>query len=883
VPPAENEDTGHHRIEIIHESLLTAWPRLVRWQSQDADSALLRDELRQAAQMWEQHDRADDLLWIGTAFEEFRLWRQRYPGGLTATEEAFAQAMTTHAARRKRRRRMVVTGAFAILLAVVGAIGTMWRQSETARREEERARREAVAAQLLSLGRLQLEEFPSEALAYALASLEEADSEAARLLALEALWQGPTALVLKPAEFDGINRLRPSPDGRWLVTLGMQNGAVLWSRGGGPPKILQGGDPEGGLAFGAWSPDSKIFITKHYKSTAVRLWSIPEGKEIHSWDLDGVNEETRLLLRGDRLLELTTIDSPSSTTSHGIERVRSWPLEGGEPEALGRWDARQVMSSDIDPDGHWVAYADGEVVALHRLDALENSPPRLVGRHPDEKVGVRFHPRGGRLASGSESGEVRLWSVDGEGERPLRTLRGEGSTRNLAIDPKDRWLAAGNSGPIRAPHAALLWNLENPPDAQPIPLGDFHYGWNWQMAFDPEGRWLLFPQWNHTVFWALSDRYPRVLRGQEPPYISVAFAPDGGFLASASDDLTVRLWPLALEAGEEVRILHHERTARTLRNIEWSPTGDHLLVTNYLEGRVVVLPRGPGESRVLGPPLTVPSASVGSATFDLDGRRVAAAFQQMGPGGPREIRIWDLASGEEQAFNPQVEGEECPHPLLGDGYVDQMHFLPDGRLLTAGTSGVRVWDLEKASSTRLIECRKLGFFGLAPVGNGGEFLVFLIYVAGSGGKPTDQPTELFLLDPEEGSTRPITSHGTRLRAIAVDPSGALAVTGDQDGVVRVGALSGDQPHLLLGHERDIWDLEVSPDGRWIASASQDGTIRLWPMPDMDKPPFHTLPHEELLAKLRSLTNLGVVEDQGSATGYRIDVGPFPGWEEVPTW
>ena len=48
-------------------------------------------------------------------------------------------------------------------------------------------------------------------------------------------------------------------------------------------------------------------------------------------------------------------------------------------------------------------------------------------------------------------------------------------------------------------------------------------------------------------------------------------------------------------------------------------------------------------------------------------------------------------------------------------------------------------------------------------------------------------------------------------------------------------------------------------------------------------PLHTLPYEELLAKLRSLTNLRVVPDLGSPTGYRVEPGPFPGWAEPPKW
>jgi hypothetical protein len=48
-------------------------------------------------------------------------------------------------------------------------------------------------------------------------------------------------------------------------------------------------------------------------------------------------------------------------------------------------------------------------------------------------------------------------------------------------------------------------------------------------------------------------------------------------------------------------------------------------------------------------------------------------------------------------------------------------------------------------------------------------------------------------------------------------------------------------------------------------------------------PPNTLPHEELLSKLKYLTNVRVVEDKGSLAGYRLDLGPFPGWEALPSW
>jgi WD40 repeat protein len=139
-----------------------------------------------------------------------------------------------------------------------------------------------------------------------------------------------------------------------------------------------------------------------------------------------------------------------------------------------------------------------------------------------------------------------------------------------------------------------------------------------------------------------------------------------------------------------------------------------------------------------------------------------------------------------------------------------------------------------------------------------------------------------LLDLGTGSTTPLTSHGDRVTAVAMDAEGTIAVTGDMDGVIRVGPITGEEPHLLLGNPDEIYALAVDPRGRWIASAS--GTeVRLWPMPDLSKPPLHTLPREELIAKLKTLTNLRVVRDEESATGWKLTVGSFPGWETVPSW
>ncbi|NWG11921.1 MAG: hypothetical protein HXY20_00110 [Acidobacteria bacterium] len=104
-----------------------------------------------------------------------------------------------------------------------------------------------------------------------------------------------------------------------------------------------------------------------------------------------------------------------------------------------------------------------------------------------------------------------------------------------------------------------------------------------------------------------------------------------------------------------------------------------------------------------------------------------------------------------------------------------------------------------------------------------------------------------------------------------------------DAIRTLDITTGEEPHLLFGHTGTARSVAASPGGRWIASGNDDGTIRLRPMPDLSKPPLHSPPHDELPAKLNSLTNLRPVRDPSSDTGGKIEFGHFPGRKNVPTW
>ena len=201
-------------------------------------------------------------------------------------------------------------------------------------------------------------------------------------------------------------------------------------------------------------------------------------------------------------------------------------------------------------------------------------------------------------------------------------------------------------------------------------------------------------------------------------------------------------------------------------------------------------------------------------------------------------------------------------------------FTGGGDLLSMSESGLYRWNVETGERERLYAGNIFRF----SADSSGKQVIGLEREDAS-----DLWGEAFLLDVDSGDVRHLGKFGKDVSSVSLDPTGTFVVTGNRNGEVRVGPLTGEEPHLLLGHESTVVAVAIDPLGRWIASGSEDTTVRLWPMPDLSKPPLHTLPREELIAKLKTLTNLRVVRDEESATGWKLTHDPFPGWETVPTW
>ncbi|MDB5389895.1 MAG: repeat-containing protein [Planctomycetaceae bacterium] len=470
--------------------------------------------------------------------------------------------------------------------------------------------------------------------------------------------------------------------------------------------------------------------------------------------------------------------------------------------------------------------------------------------------GLAFSPNGKLLASASVDRTVKLWDVilsskPTEG-LPLRaTLSGHTDmifTLGFALDGKTLY-SAGKDQKV------FLWNVET---RQLTTVWEDFQSVIESLAVSPDGNSVALGLWNGTVelrntmdgsvsaklnhstkgsfttsvrfaksspilasaaadgvikIWELPEGRPVTeIAAHQGPAFACALTADGSRLLSGGFDGQVYLWDLKtkkrlfqLQQSEE-----KSETNAAIMAMTWARDRS-LFVTSHADGSIRV--RLPKTGRTLK--LIAQSINRNSLALSPDNKFLAAAGQDP------VVSLWDISG-------------EIGQPVLLKGHTTpatSVVFTIDGKRVFAGAAdgSVREWKTTNGIAGLVLEAGKEPVLSLDCAADGN-------WLAATQG--ADIPLwNLSQLERRPWLTLP-GQHGP-VSILAFAPNQPLLASTTDDNRILLWNLARLKPagakvsadnidrRLLSGHEGTVTCLSYSMGGKWLASGSQDRTVRLW--------------------------------------------------------
>ncbi len=247
----------------------------------------------------------------------------------------------------------------------------------------------------------------------------------------------------------GANRVRFSPDGRWLVSCGRDGIIRCWAaadagRGGGPRWESPAHTGWHGVTDIDFEPGGDRFVSSVWDTT-LRVWDAASGKELLKTHAPKLANWATAFRPGGRHVatacDLNKIDRHNSVivydaaTGHQAFRLDDPGVSHGAPR--------------YSPDGK-VLYTASDLATVRAWDAETGRPrPEVFKGHTGLIESIAVSPDGRRLLTASDDGTARVW--DAATGHELLVLRGHtGVVRDAVFAPAgDAVVTAGEDGTVR--------------------------------------------------------------------------------------------------------------------------------------------------------------------------------------------------------------------------------------------------------------------------------------------------------------------------------------------------------------------------------------------------------------------------------------------------
>jgi WD40 repeat protein/energy-coupling factor transporter ATP-binding protein EcfA2 len=804
-------------VEISHEALLSAWPRLTEWVDADQGWQPIHQRLRAAAAQWVEGGRLAEGLYRGGLLQSIQDWAyaRGYLRELSRVERQFLDASASQRAdeeslaRRQTRRRYQLT-TLVVVLAVIAASGALIvRQQQAA---AARQKQTAAVAQAQALSRLIADKAdrlrgsdPALAIQLSLVAYRTAETPEARSSLLNST-SIPVGTRLR-APVGKAKSLALSRAGQ--IAAGTDKGDVqLWKNTGDsnplPGRVLKG--------------NGSSMIKVAYSSDGNHLAGADKKGSVLAWDLADPAK-------------------PAATLGH-----------------LNQEAASIAWSQD----GKTVFAASGNLISLLRTDREPTTNPVTITAGLAAIKMIALSPNGRTLAAGSADSNVYIWDI-AEPSAPVRlaTLTEPNSQIfSVGFSPDSATLAAGTA----AEHSIYTWDVHDP--VHPQTIGPPLIGpssWINCVSFSPDGKTLAAAS-SDSRLWTFDLRSRRSL-GTFPhpsPLITTSFTSSNRVVTLATDGV-LRAWslpgPIIGGANDSVFALSFNAAGSKLGIAAgaadntlsvWSTADSHSPLpqgpplanppdTAKLSGSGVVTPDGTkfaagtvhgdiviwniSDSEIasmLAPPLHVADDQIEGLAASADGSRIAASADD------GTVRIIEVGHGADARVQSSLRAPEA-------GLIYQAAFSPSGHLVAAASinNDIYLWDVGDRQNPKLLATLSGLNSSALSVAFSPDGTMLAVGAA-------DGTVRLWnVADPNKPSPigRPLSGPVGYIYGMAFRPNSRVLATGSTDSTVWLWDLTDpnhpDHLATLTGSDQGILAVAFSPTTDLLAAGGHDRAVRLW--------------------------------------------------------